>query len=90
MSTNKNNYPAMRYIKFTINTKKKYDELLNIIKCINSCDYYISCEINCENSKIFRMFAHFTSSYKLCKGITKLKVDPEDCKKDYCRPSRNK
>ena len=30
MSTNKNNYPAMRYIKFTINTKKKYDELAKL------------------------------------------------------------
>ena len=48
MSTNKNNYPAMRYIKFTINTKKKYEDLLKIIKDINSCDYYISCEICCE------------------------------------------
>ena len=35
MSTNKNNYPAMRYIKFTVNTKKKYEDLLKIIKDIN-------------------------------------------------------
>ena len=83
MSTNKNNYPAMRYIKFTTNTKKKYEELLKIIKDINSCDYYISCEICCENSKKFRMFAHFTSSYKLCKGIIKLKVDAKNCIKSY-------
>ena len=83
MSTNKNKYQAMRYIKFTINTEKKYKALLNIIKDINSCDYYISCESSCENSKKFRMFAHFTSSYKLCKGITELKIKAKNCIKSY-------
>ena len=86
MSTNKNNNknnkndpPAMKHIKFTINSKKKYIELLDIIKNINSCDYYISC----ENNRIYYIYAHFTSSYKKCKRIIKLKVDAVNCKKEY-------
>lgn len=79
MSTNKNNSQAMRYIKFTINTKKKYLELLNIIKNINSCDYYIGSESN----KIFYIYAHFSSSYKICNKIYDLKINIENCKGYY-------
>ena len=79
MNNNKNNSQAMRYIKFTINTKKKYLELLNIIKNINGCDYYIGSESN----KIFYIYAHFNSSYKICKKIYDLKINIENCKGYY-------
>lgn len=76
-NTNKNKSQAMTHIKFTINTKKKYIELLDIIKNIKCCDYYISCE-----NKSYYMYAHF-SSYRICKSISELKINIENCKGHY-------
>lgn len=66
-------------IKFITNTKKKYNELLKIIRSIKCCDYYISC----ENNKFIYIYVHFSSSYKICKKILDLEINIENCKGYY-------
>lgn len=71
-----------RSFQFTINEIEKYKELLEIIKNLKSCDYYISCleEAPTTGHKHIHMYVHFSNSYKISKKILDLGVHIEICK----------
>lgn len=71
-----------RSFQFTINEIEKYNELLEIIKNLKSCDYYISCleEAPTTGHKHIHLYTHFSSSYRINKKILDLGVHIEICK----------
>ena len=71
-----------RSFQFTINEIEKYNSLLEIIKNIKCCDYYISCleEAPTTGHKHIHLYVHFSNSYKLNKKILDLGVHIEICK----------
>ncbi len=71
-----------RSFQFTINEIEKYKELIEIIKNLKSCDYYISCleEAPTTGHKHIHLYTHFTNAYKINKKILDLGVHIEICK----------
>lgn len=68
--------------QFTINEIEKYNTLIEIIKNLKSCDYYISCleEAPTTGHKHIHMYVHFKYTYKISKRILDLGVHIEICK----------
>lgn len=71
-----------RSFQFTINEIEKYNELIEIIKKLKSCDYYISCleEAPTTGHKHIHLYTHFSNAYKINKKILDLGVHIEICK----------
>ncbi len=67
---------------FTLNQIEKYDELLEIIKNVKYCDYYISCLGTAPTTghKYIHLYAHFSNGYRITKQILDLKVHIEICR----------
>lgn len=75
-NNNNNNIIKARYIQFIINGKEKYDMLLEIIKNIKCCDYYISYfkEDHTAENKYIYMCVYFNRSYKIPKKMFELGI----------------
>lgn len=71
-----------RAFQFTINEIEKYDTLIEIIKNLKSCDYYISCleKAPTTGHEHIHLYVHFTNAYKINKKILDLGVHIEICK----------
>ena len=71
-----------RAFQFTINEIEKYKELIEIIKNLKSCDYYISCleKAPTTGHEHIHLYVHFTNAYKINKKILDLNVHIEICK----------
>lgn len=71
-----------RNFQFTINEIEKYNTLIEIIKNLKSCDYYISCleEAPTTGHKHIHLYTHFSNAYRISKKILDLGVHIEICK----------
>ncbi len=71
-----------RAFQFTINEIEKYKTLIEIIKNIKCCDYYISCleKAPTTGHEHIHLYVHFSNSYKISKKILDLNVHIEICK----------
>lgn len=71
-----------RNFLFTLNQIEKYDELLEIIKNVKYCDYYISClrEAPTTGHKYIHLYVHFSNGFRITKQILDLKVHIEICR----------
>lgn len=71
-----------RSFQFTLNEIEKYDKLLELIKNIKSCDYYISCKEVAPTTghEHIHMYVHFSRSHRLSKKILELGAHIEICK----------
>lgn len=82
MNNNKISKLKSRNFLFTLNQIEKYDELLEIIKNVKYCDYYISCLGTAPTTghKYIHLYAHFSNGYRITKQILDLKVHIEVCR----------
>ncbi len=71
-----------RSFQFTLNEIDKYNQLLEQIKKIKSCDYYISCKEIAPTTghEHIHMYVHFKRSHTLSKKIRELGAHIEICK----------
>ncbi len=71
-----------RSFQFTINEIEKYKDLIEIIKKLKNCDYYISCleEAPTTGHKHIHLYTHFSNPYRISKKILDLGVHIEICK----------
>lgn len=71
-----------RAFLLTLNEVEKYDEIKEKLKTLKSCDYVISCRENAPTTghEHIHIYAHFTSSYKLCKKILQTGVHVDICR----------
>ena len=71
-----------RNFLFTLNQIEKYNELLEIIKNVKYCDYYISCsgEAPTTGHKYIHLYTHFSNGFRITKQILDLKVHIEVCR----------
>ena len=71
-----------RSFQFTINEIEKYKDLIEIIKNLKSCDYYISCleKAPTTGHEHIHLYVHFNNMYRISKKILDLGVHIEICK----------
>lgn len=71
-----------RAFQFTINEIEKYNTLIEIIKNLKSCDYYISCleKAPTTGHEHIHLYVHFNNMYRISKKILELKTHIEICK----------
>lgn len=71
-----------RAFQFTLNEVEKYDDLLNDLKNLKTCDYIISCKEKAPTTghEHIHIYAHFNQTYRISKKILKHKAHIEICK----------